>query len=101
MTDDTMTDDGPRTQFADVMDQLDLQAIEAAQLWITNRRDVRSRLIKLARANHPPRVTNPDNRYQVDANGISNNVIRKLYDYPSDLTDAVLLDLALTTSKGE
>lgn len=76
---------------------VDAAALEMARDWVSYRKQVRARLIALARANHPQREAAPYNRYDV-VNGVSNNTIRKLYYHTADLSDERLLALATTTT---
>jgi hypothetical protein len=79
---------GPATK------RLDAEAIALAQDWVAIRKEVRARLIAMARANHP------ENTYRDFVNSWgqwTNNTVRKLYRYPTDLTDERLLQLATTT----
>jgi hypothetical protein len=61
------------------------EAIKAARDWVKHRKEVRMQLIEAARRQHPHLVTpEMDSRY---------NEIRKLHQFPSDLSEQRLLEL--------
>lgn len=80
-----MTTNGDELALTSPMTKED--AIRAAEEWVRVRLEVRSHLIAAARANHPPQEPGPD----------QDVTIRKLYDYPSDLSEKRLLALARGT----
>lgn len=92
---------GPSTK------RLDQEAVKLATDWIEVRLEVRTRLIKMARANWPAdlyrrALASGTNLYApIVGTTVTGNTVRKLYQYPSDLTDATLLQLATTTPDGK
>lgn len=69
-------------------DQLDpTEAVQMARDWVAVRKTVRTHLIALARAAHPhPVVDSPRGTWE-------SSDVRKLYQFPSDLSDERLLKL--------
>lgn len=82
--------------------RLDAEALALATQWVSARKDVRSRLIKLARANHPAATYMVDpldqDAWDNSWHGWTDNAVRKLYQYPADLSDERLLGLADATT---
>jgi len=66
----------------------DEEAIATARAWVGQRKEVRRRLICVARRLHP--IPEDDPYFHIG----ENNTLRKLYQYPSDLGDERLLILA-------
>lgn len=74
----------------------DREAVILARSWVRNRREVRKHLVALARELNPK----PNWTENLDENGRETDLgrtLRKLWEYPSDLSEERLLNLIIDT----
>jgi hypothetical protein len=73
------------------------QAIKAAFAWLEIRKEVREELIKAAREAHPLEA----DIAEAPVKPWENNTVRKLYQFPSDLSEERLLGLIAEDTIGD